>query len=159
VAFHGERESPLPAPSARAAPAAGSAPSADMARYRAEARAIHRTLFGRDAPERLQQQYARAIAPSPLADWPRLDLERLLERGVDLEALELALRRSHRVNALTQRFHVVCYLAEAQPENFARFINERRHPLTGWLILGWHGLRSLYKLHKGRRLMQIHGLR
>ena len=73
--------------------------------------------------------------------------------------LELALRRSRRRNALTQRFQVLCYLAEVRPDNFGRFVNERRRWPAGWLILGLHLLRSLYKLAKGRRLMRVHDIR
>jgi len=124
-----------------------------------EANHIHRALFGHDAPEEVQRQYASALEALPPADWPRIDLERLIERGADLEALELALRRSRRRNALTQRFQVLCYLAEVRPDNFGRFVNERRRWPAGWLILGLHLLRSLYKLAKGRRLMRVHDIR
>jgi hypothetical protein len=107
----------------------------------------------------VHRQYASALEALPLADWPRINLERLIERGTDLEALELALRRSRRRNALTQRFQVLCYLAEVRPDNFGRFVNERRRWSAGWLILGLHLLRSLYKLAKGRRLMRVHDIR
>ena len=124
-----------------------------------EANHIHRTLFGHDAPDEVHRQYASALEALPLADWPRINLDRLVERGTDLEALELALRRSRRRNALTQRFQVLCYLAEVRPDNFGRFVNERRRWWAGWLILGLHLLRSLYKLAKGRRLMRVHDIR
>ena len=124
-----------------------------------EANHIHRALFGQDAPEEVHRQYASALEALPLTEWPRIDLERLIERGADLEALELALRRSRRRNALTQRFQVLCYLAEVRPDNFGRFVNERRRRPAGWLILGLHLLRSLYKLAKGRRLMRVHDIR
>jgi hypothetical protein len=126
---------------------------------RVEANHIHRALFGQDAPEDVHQQYASALETLPLTDWPRIDLERLIERGADLEALELALRRSRRHNALTQRFQVLCYLAEVRPDNFGRFVNERRRWSAGWIILGLHLLRSLYKLAKGRRLLRVHDIR
>jgi len=132
-------------------------PQAD--RLRVEANHIHRALFGHDAPDEVHRQYASALEALPLADWPRINLERLIERGTDLEALELALRRSRRRNALTQRFQVLCYLAEVRSDNFGRFVNERRRWSAGWLILGLHLLRSLYKLAKGRRLMRMHDIR
>jgi hypothetical protein len=124
-----------------------------------EARHIHRALFGADAPDELQRQYASVLRAASPAPWPGLDMNRLLATGADLEALELALRRRQMRNALTQRFQVVCYLAEARPENYERFVTEPRRALAGWLSLAFHGIRSLYKLAKGRRLMQIHGLR
>lgn len=132
---------------------------AQESRLRVEANQLHRALFGHDAPEEVQRQYASALADRPLADWPHLDLERLIARGADLEALELALRRRRRRNALTQRFQALCYLAEVRSENFERFVNERRRRPAGWLILGLHVLRSVYKLAKGRRLMRVHDIR
>ena len=134
-------------------------PRSQADRLRVEANHIHRALFGHDAPEDVQRQYVSALAAPRLADWPRIDLEQLIERGADLEALELALRRSRRRNAVTQRFQVLCYLAEVRPDNFGRFVNERRRWPAAWLILGLHLLRSLYKLAKGRRLMRAHDIR
>ena len=126
---------------------------------RADANYLHRALFGRDAPEEVQRQYARVLEAQPLADWPRLDLQRLVAHGVDLEALELALRQRRRPDALTQRFQVLCYLAEVRSENFGRFVTERRRLAAGWLSLTLHLLRSLYKLAKGRWLMRVHDIR
>jgi hypothetical protein len=126
---------------------------------RTEANHLHRALFGRDAPAEVQDQYARALQTAPLAEVPRCDLTALIERGVDLEALELALRRRARVNALTQRFQVLCYLAEARPEYYSRFVNEPPRFLVGWLTLGLHTARSVYKLIKGQWLLRIHDVR
>ncbi len=134
-------------------------PRSEADRLRVEANHIHRALFGHDAPDEVHRQYASALDALPLADWPRVNLERVIARGADLEALELALRRNRRRNALTQRFQVICYLAEVRPENFGRFVNERRRWSAGWLILGLHLLRSLYKLAKGRRLMRVYDIR
>lgn len=125
---------------------------------RREANHIHCVLFGHDAPEDVRRQYASAIESAPVAASPRLDLDRLAARGVDLEALELAWRRRQACNALTQRFQVVCYLAEVRPENYGRFVTERRRFLAGSLALTLHFVRSLLKLIKGRRLLRIHDL-
>jgi len=123
-----------------------------------EADRIHRALFGRAAPADLQRQYVSAMRDAPVVGaFPPLD--RLMEAGVDLEALELALRRRQPRNALTQRFQVLCYLGEVQPANYGRFVTERRRFLAGALTLGWHVVRSLFKLVKGRWLLRIHDLR
>jgi len=122
------------------------------------ANGIHRALFGEDAPEEVRQQYARALEQATLADRPRVDLDRLIAAGADLEALELALRRRHPRNPLTQRFQVMCYLAEVRPQNYPRFVNERPRALAGWLALIFHTCRSLYKIAKGRLLLRIHDL-
>ena len=133
-------------------------PPPDPGRLRAEANHLHRALFGHDAPAEVQRQYADALQGAPLAEFPRCDLTRLMERGIDLEAIELALRRRARVNALTQRFHVLCYLVEVRPEYYPRFVNESSRFAVGWLTLGLHAARSVYKLVKGLCLLRIHGV-
>ena len=79
-----------------------------------------------------------------------------MERDVDLEAMELALRRRNPGNSLTQRFRVLCYLTEVRPEYFDRFVNETPGFVAGALTLGLLALRSLYKLAKGDILLWIH---
>ncbi len=136
----------------RAAPEA----EPDLRRLRAEAIRVHRAIFGADPPDDVQRQYAQVLQEAQLAEFPRCDLTRLVAGDVDLEALELALRRKAPINSLTQRFHVICYLVEVRPEYFDRFVNEPARFATGVFILGLHTVRSLYKLIKGRCLMWIH---
>lgn len=128
----------------------------DPYRLRAEANQLHRALFGGDAPTDVQAQYEGAIAGHALAGFPSADLSPLIERGVDVEALEIALRRINPVNALTQRVHVLCYLVEARPEYFDRFMAERASFARGLVTLALHSLRSAHKLVKGRWLIRIH---
>jgi hypothetical protein len=123
-----------------------------------EANHLHRALFGGHAPDQVRRQYVEAIHGATVSDSLRLDLRQLIERGVDLEALELALRRVRPLNPLTQRFRVISYLAEVRPENYGRFVTERRRFFTGWWTLGIHLVRSFYKLAKGQRLLRIHDL-
>ena len=124
---------------------------------RGEADILHRTLFGADAPTEIGERYALAIETLPLAG-PRGDLTALSERGVDLEAVELALRQSDPFNFLTQRVRVLCYLVEAQPDDFHRFVNRRPRFLVGFLTLAWVTLRSVYLAAKGRALVRKYGL-
>jgi hypothetical protein len=125
-------------------------------RLQAEADRLHRVLFGRSAPDSVRRQYARVIGRSPLADVPRCDVAKLIERGVDLEAVEAALRRRSPLNSLTQRFHVLCYLVEVRPEYFTWFVSERSSFGRGVLALGVETLRSLYKTAKGRVLLWVY---
>lgn len=135
------------------------APKLDEQRLLMEAKHLHRALLGGEAPEEVRRQYARALQGAALAGFPRCDLTGLIERGVDVEALELALRRVARVNALTQRLHVLCYLVEIRAESFPLFVNERSSLLGGWFALGWHTVRSFCKLIKGRWLMRVYHVR
>jgi hypothetical protein len=123
-----------------------------------EANHLYRALFGCHAPDEVRRQYVEAIHGATVSDSPRLDLRQLIERGVDLEALEFALRRVRFLNPLTQRFRVISYLAEVRPENYGRFVTEHRQFFAGWLTLAMHLIRSIYKLAKGQRLLRIHDL-
>jgi hypothetical protein len=128
----------------------------DPQRLWAEADYLHGALFGRQAPDEVRRQYATVMRRAWLAEVPRCDLTTLIERRVDLEAMEAALRRKSPVNSLTQRFHTLCYLVEVRPEYFDRFVNERPAHAAGIVTLGLHTLRALYKMVKGGLLLRIH---
>lgn len=124
----------------------------------AEADALHWTLFGAGAPAEVKQRYAIALETLPLAAAPQCDLAALSKRNVDLEAMEVALRRNNPFNFLTQRFRVLCYLVEARPDYFHRFVNDRPRFFAGALTLGLMTLRSAYKAIKGKWLVKRYDL-
>ena len=121
-----------------------------------EADLIHRILFGADASDGLKQRYADALESAPDGA-PALDAS-LFKANSDLEAIEFALRRKNPLNALTQRFRIVCYLAEAEPEYFARFVAERSQFSAGVGALLRAGARAVYLGIKGAYLARRHGL-
>jgi len=122
----------------------------------AEAEVFHRILFGRAAPDEVRRQYAAALAAYPISD--PLPIEKLIADGVDLEALEYALRKKSPANPLTERFRVLCYLVEARPEYFDCFVAEKRRFVPGVLTLAYHTVRSILKAIQGRFLARRHGL-
>src|SRR5262249_20294363 len=69
-------------------------PECDLAQLRREAFALHCAAFGRDVPEKIADRYIEAHSVTLL----RVDIteskwmQRALEEGADLEALEVALR-------------------------------------------------------------------
>jgi len=89
-----------------------------------EAAAIWTALFGGNVPERVADRYAAAIARLPLEPNPIAGTE-LLRSPRRLAAVEFYLRLSQRKNGLSQRFHVLFYLAEIEPQLFPRFARER----------------------------------
>ncbi|HEX9443717.1 MAG TPA: hypothetical protein VGA73_06335 [Candidatus Binatia bacterium] len=121
---------------------------------RAEADRLHRLLFGGAAPEEVRRQYAAALKNAPLAE----NIARLWKSGADLEALELVLRKGDPSNPLTRRFRTLCYLAEARPEYFARFVAARGSFPGGIFTLGWTALRTIVHAVKGAYLLRKHGL-
>ena len=122
----------------------------------AEAEVFHRILFGCAAPEEVQRRYTAALAAHPIFD--PLPIEKLIADGVDLEAVELALRKKNPFNTLTARFRALCYLVEARPEYFDRFIAERRRFVCGALALAFHAARSMVKSIKGGFLLRKYGI-
>jgi hypothetical protein len=120
---------------------------------RAEADLLHAVLFGGAAPEEIHRQYAEALRAASTAP-----IEKLLSAGVDLEALELALRKKNPFNPLTQRFRVLCYLAEARPGYFHRFVADRRGFFSGFFAVAFFALRSVYKALKGNYLARKHAI-
>jgi len=120
----------------------------------AEADILHRALFGSGAPAEVKQRYALALETLPLAAALKCDLAALSERRIDIEAIELALRKNNPLNFLTQRFRVLCYLVEARPDYFHRFVNRRPRFFFSALTLGLMTLRSVYKAAKGRLLVK-----
>ena len=122
----------------------------------AEAEVFHRILFGRAAPAEVRRQYTAALAAHPISD--PLPIEKLIADGVDLEAVELVLRRKNPFNPLTARFRALCYVVEARPEYFDRFIAERRRFVCGALALAFHAARSMVKSIKGGFLLRKYGI-
>ena len=101
-------------------------------------------------------QYAQAMNRSTAVSTPSPALAELIAHEADLEAAELALRRRDPHNPLTQRFQTACYLAEARPEHYGVFVNEKAAFLPAWLSLSGHALRTAWKYLKGLYLLRKH---
>ena len=86
--------------------AGGPEPDSFKARENSQAEAdiLHRVLFGSGAPAEIKQLYALALEKLPLASAARRDLTALVERKIDIEAMELALRRKDPFNFLYATF-------------------------------------------------------
>src|SRR5262249_28493298 len=121
--------------------------SYDPGQLRREASALHRAAFGRDVAEEVAQRYTEAHRGALL----RVDsadskwMQRVLERGIDLEALEIALRIRQPDHVLCHKFKLLIYIAEAFPEYYGDFVNEERRRAGGFCSLALHGLRTLCK--------------
>ena len=131
----------------------------DAAALSAEAHALHRAVFGESAPDALVRAYV--AAHGALFSDARLDGEesvrRAVERGLDLEAVELVFRLRKKRHALVQKAQILVYLAEALPEYQARMVGGAR--VRGALVkLVGHGARTALKLAKGAYLVRRHRL-
>lgn len=127
-------------------------PDAAAARWGAEAQFLHQQLLGRAAPQGLLQAYVRAhqlhgrhVEPSCLPQ--------VMQRRLDVEAVELALRR--RQPALARKVHWVLTLAELRSK-LHDGANVR--PWRAAWALVRAALGAGWKLLKGKWLVWRHGL-
>jgi hypothetical protein len=77
---------------------------------------------------------------------------------LDVEAIELALRRRGTGRELTRKLQIVCYLAEARRACFDEFITTGGSPLRAWFALAVAACQSGWKLVKGEYLIYRYNL-
>ena len=135
--------------------------------YRRSVHNSHVDLLKREA-RRMHAGFVAATPPSPelLANYaaarehllPGGDslVARLVEHAADLSAVELALRRRHPSNALTTSALLILSLAEARPEYFSLFVDEKPSRLGAWAGLAAAIPRYLYQWSKGSILLWWH---
>jgi hypothetical protein len=124
-----------------------------------EADWLHRALFGVAVPPPLAARYAVALAclDIPAGSGQQGTIERVVTARLDVEAVELALRRRG-PHLLTRKLHALTFLAETTHGYHDRFVLERRSRTAAFATLISAGARSAYKWLKGRYLVWRHGL-
>ena len=124
----------------------------------AEARYLHAALFTQLADPALVERYRDAhrllFAGEPTSPL----VSRIVERRLDAEAIEYALRRRKAGRELTRKLQILCYLAEARAAYQDEFINRNTRRAGAILALAAAALRSSWKLLKGEWLVRRHGL-
>jgi hypothetical protein len=68
------------------------------------------------------------------------------------------LRRQAPRHLLSQKLHVLCYLAEARSVYYPRFVNEDAAFAKACWSLGLHTIRSLFKRLQGEYLIRRHSI-
>jgi hypothetical protein len=123
-----------------------------------EADFFHERLFGAPIPEDLRTQYvlANRVLLEGGAVLRNVRTELIVERTMDVEAIEFALRRRIPKNSLTTKLLIICYLAETRSDYFNVFVNETHRPLRALLEMSLYTLRSFYKLLKGNCLIRMY---
>ncbi len=125
-----------------------------------EAAAIHERFFGGPAPPEVVTRYVDAHREYHAeSDDPHLRTMRIvLERGLDIEAVELALRLNRRDRFLTSKIQVLFCLVEVRSKYYGRFVNMERRRARAWWEIGMAVLRTAWKYAKGVWLVQRYGL-
>ena len=85
-------------------------------------------------------------------------IETILFCGLDVEAVEYALRLRDRDNVLTKKIQILFYLVEVRAKYFGYFFNCRTNRIRAAADLFHAVLLSVYKLIKGRYFVRRYGL-
>lgn len=127
---------------------------------RQEARYLHSFLFAVPITPQIESQYAAAHSHvfSGVSVVLGVDVQRMIALRLDAEALELALRRRNPKNTLTQKFHILVYLAEVRRDYYHEFFLEEAQPLLALAQLSFHTVRTAWKLVKGKYLLGRHSV-
>ena len=91
-----------------------------------------------------------------LKDIPEKDelwMKKVLQLGLDIEALEIALELMNKKHILVRKIKILIYLCESFHPYYDRFINERVQRRKAFILLTFHVFRSVYKLIKGLALL------
>jgi len=123
-----------------------------------EACHFHACLFDCPPDEiavaRYEAAHGQLFAGQPSPPW----IARIVERHLDAEAIEFALRRRGRGRELTRKLQIVCYLAEARSPHLAQFVNLEASRRRAWTALTRASLGALAKFCKGEYCIRRHGL-
>jgi ribosomal protein S18 acetylase RimI-like enzyme len=120
---------------------------------------IYNVLFPGPVPPKLSERF-RAAWRQREADYTepeRVAYRRAVARVGDLEALELACRRSKRLPILSDQVVLMSYLAETLPEHYGRYVGPAPGRLRACGALAAACSRSTWKYTKGLLLRrQVH---
>ncbi len=124
----------------------------------AEVRHFHDSLFHRQPDEVTIARYEAAHRELFAESNSSPEIVRIVNRKLDAEAVEFALRRHGRGRDLTRKLQIVCYLAEPRRMYLPQFVNLKESRLRAWAALAAATLGALWKLGKGEYAIRRHGL-
>jgi hypothetical protein len=126
------------------------------AELRAEARWLYGAIFGGQPSHDIENAYVSAHSFFCRADNASPLVRTVVQRRLDVEAIELALR--HRNPVLTRKCRMLVYLAESAPADYPRFVSTKPLPVLAWVLLAGAAAGAAIKLLKGRWLVWRHRL-
>ena len=130
-------------------------PGYGLNHLRAEGEHLHSSIFGSRIPDPVLQKYVEAhqyYLTSPEESeltW----MAEVIRLGLDVEALEIALRFSDKCHLLVRKVKILVHITEAFDAYRPRFVNEHPQRLRAIVILAFHGLRTVWKFLKGKFLL------
>jgi hypothetical protein len=118
------------------------------------------SLFSSVISDDIKTKYIRAhefIIPSGTKEQFET-INKAVHLNLDIEAIELALRRKNLQHPLLQKMKIMTYLLECDSHHYHFFINEKDAFLKSLMILFYSFLHASYKLLKGKLLVWRHKL-
>ena len=123
-----------------------------------EARYLHRAFFHRDPASEVVRRYVEANVHCFGVDASASPLVKVLvERKLDAEAVEFALRVRGRDNVLTRKIQILCYIVETRADYYADFVNDTACTSKAAVVLILSVPKAAYKFLKGSLLCWRHG--
>jgi hypothetical protein len=127
----------------------------DLSHLKAEGELLHYSIFRSRIPEPVLEKYIEAhnyYLTSP--DESELDwMAKAVGLGLDLEALEIALRLSNTCHPLVRKARILVHITEAFDAYRPRFINEAPRRWGAIAILAFHAFQTMTKYLKGKFLL------
>lgn len=134
-------------------PSASSMPSLAQ-----EAAHLHQSLFRRPMDPKIAHRYEAAHCKLLPGEKPSPAVARLISRRLDIEAVELALRRRPSGAQLTRKVQILCYLVEVRQAYQHHFIATDSGRAKAAVSLVAAVFRTAWKFCKGEYLVWRHGL-
>jgi hypothetical protein len=131
-----------------------------MSTLEQEAAYIHERFFGAPAPGEVAARYAAAHRQYGIVadEGQRRRIEIILDRRLDIEAIELALRIGRRDRFLTAKIQVLFYLVEVRAAYYHRFVNTEARRACAWWAIAKAVPATAWKYAKGKWLVRRYGL-
>jgi hypothetical protein len=123
-----------------------------------EAVYLHESLFRQPMDAEVAQRYEAAHRKLFPDEKTSATVARLISRRLDVEAVELALRRRPSGFQLTRKIQILCYLVEVRPAYQDHFIATRSSRVNAAISLLDAALRTAWKFCKGEYLVRRHEL-
>jgi SAM-dependent methyltransferase len=120
-----------------------------------EVKYFHRAIFKTDPPSEVIERYVAANRVCfPEADLEaRRTIDTILDRRLDLEAIEFVLRLRGRGGVLTKKIQILFYLIEVRSQYYRYFVNQREAFWPALAALLFSMMRTVYQLVKGSILV------
>ncbi len=121
-----------------------------------EAQRLYYALFKKPAPELTRLRFIAASQSVFASVHPqeKAIYETALKNVSDLEALEIAARRTKRLPLLSAKMALIIYLAETLPDHQHYFVNERTSFLSGLCAIIKGAMKTGLKFVKGLYLLR-----